>query len=64
MELPELPFPVAELAWDKYEQVQKATKLGHEECMQLMKLVCGNPPPGFVPLECLSGICFAIDLWV
>ena len=47
MALPNLPFPVADLGWDKFEQVREAAKLDRDECITVMKLVCGDPPPGF-----------------
>jgi len=49
MALPALPFPVEDLGWDKFDEVQKAAQLSREECLTVMKLVCGNPPPGFDP---------------
>ena len=53
MSLPNLPFPVpvAELGWDKFDQVPEAANLDRDECITVMKLVCGtvcgDPPPGF-----------------
>ena len=53
MSLPNLPFPVpvAELGWDKFDQVPEAANLDRNECITVMKLVCGtvcgDPPPGF-----------------
>ena len=46
MALPNLPFPVSELGWDKFDEVQSAANLSREECITVMKLVCGDPPPG------------------
>ena len=48
MALPALPFPVEDLGWDKFDEVQKAAQLSREECLTVMKLVCGKPP-GFDP---------------
>ena len=47
MALPDLPFPIEQLDWDKFDEVKAAAKLSHEDCLKVMKLVCGNPPPGF-----------------
>ena len=47
--LPELPFPVSELGWDKFDQLRAAVQLSNDDCMRLMTMVCGKPPPGFVP---------------
>lgn len=47
MALPNLPFPVSELGWDKFDEVQKAAKLSRSECVTVMKLACGDPPTDF-----------------
>ena len=47
MALPNLPFPVADLGWDKFDEVREAAQLDRDECITVMKLVCGDPPPGF-----------------
>jgi hypothetical protein len=47
MALPNLPFPVADLGWDKFDEVREAAKLDRDESITVKKLVCGDPPPGF-----------------
>lgn len=51
MSLPELPFPLAELNWDKFEDVQKAVGLDSMDTLKVMKLVLGSEPPE-VPCIC------------
>ena len=47
MSLPKLPFPVSELAWDKFDVVMQSAELSHDDAVKLMTMVCGDPPPGF-----------------
>ena len=52
MALPNLPFPIAELGWDKFEQVRESAGLSHDECMTVMRLACGDPPEDFDTHHC------------
>ena len=45
--LSDLPFPVAELGWDKFSEVQKACNLDYDQTVAVMSSVCGDPPPDF-----------------
>lgn len=44
--LKRLPFPVGELGWDKFDEVQNGLQLDWGQTHALMKMVCGDPPPG------------------
>ena len=45
--LPKLPFPVSELAWDKFDVVMESAQLERDDAVKLMTMVCGDPPPDF-----------------
>ena len=40
-----LPFPIPELTWEKFDQVKKHLKVSKAECLTIMCHVLG-PPPG------------------
>ena len=45
MSLPTLPFPLDELDWEKFGEVQKSIALSPIDTMKVMKLVLGTDPP-------------------
>ena len=62
MALPELPFPLDELDWQEFGEVQKCVGLSPVDTMKVMKLVLGTDPPE-VPLHHFGGtLLFILDL--
>lgn len=43
-----LPFPISELTWDKFQVVKKHLKVSKAECVTILCHVLG-PPPGPLP---------------
>lgn len=50
MTIPKLPFPIEELDWTKYGDVQQATGLSAAETMKVMQMVLGEVPADFETL--------------
>ena len=51
MVLPELAFPLEELSWDKFTEVQTSIGLEPMDTLKVMKLVLGDDPPA---VPCMS----------
>ena len=45
----ELPFPIAELSWERFGEAQAAMDLSADKTKSLLSMVLGEPPDGFVP---------------
>ena len=49
-----LPFPIAELGWDKFQQVMDNSELSFEDCVTVLKLALGEPDESLAAWPILS----------
>ena len=61
MVLPELAFPLEELSWDKFTEVQTSIGLEPMDTLKVMKLVLGDDPPAVPCMSITRYLLFLVD---